>query len=447
MAVLPQVDFRIAPVDLQGAVKNFQESKAAAEAKGVAQQKAAGVLAQQGIENQLAQEKNNLEKRKVAATEEGVAIKGLAEDRNQAGADADAKVASEKRLYQDFAIVTDQLEGKTIEEQDAVMKKRIADKLAANPNADVTHSRAYMDLNIEGRTEYNKKVRAVGVSMGAIEPDVLVQKTMLMDGVPTLVSINQRTREVLVDGQAMPSASLVNIDQSGGDVYAKSMNKTFAARDDKWVNIERGPAIMNIRNYDDAIVDLNAMIKEGGFDTTRLGELLNDILPDQFLTSKLRALKQRIEQSVFSSLRATMGAAFTEKEGTRVLKASFDVGLPLEENIRKIQLLNDLAKNNLKNRDAQSAYFKKYDTIVGYEYEMSEADAILIQELGINVPGYSPEYVATPAATDAPATPAATDATATPAAPAAPAATEATGSYTKTDEDELAALYAERGAQ
>lgn len=60
-------------------------------------------------------------------------------------------------------------------------------------------------------------------------------------------------------------------------------------------------------------------------------------LPDFFRSEKGIQLEQKVNKVVLASLRQTLGAQFTEAEGTRVLKLTFDPTLSPEVNLEKLR--------------------------------------------------------------------------------------------------------------
>lgn len=74
------------------------------------------------------------------------------------------------------------------------------------------------------------------------------------------------------------------------------------------------------------------------------------------------AAQQAIEQAVQSSLKSTLGAQFTEREGQNILKRTFDPSLPPEENARRLSILND---NLTRVQEAKRNAFKHYEQYGG----------------------------------------------------------------------------------
>ena len=67
--------------------------------------------------------------------------------------------------------------------------------------------------------------------------------------------------------------------------------------------------------------------------------------------AETKAAEQRIQGIVGSTLRATLGAAFTQEEGERIFAQSFDPMLPEEENVKKLKQLVDTLQDSITNAE------------------------------------------------------------------------------------------------
>lgn len=79
------------------------------------------------------------------------------------------------------------------------------------------------------------------------------------------------------------------------------------------------------------------------------------------------AIQQQIENAVMGSLRATLGAQFTENEGKRILNLSYDPSLPASVNVAKLKALLQEQTLKAREKDAASQYFQSSKgTLRGY---------------------------------------------------------------------------------
>lgn len=77
--------------------------------------------------------------------------------------------------------------------------------------------------------------------------------------------------------------------------------------------------------------------------------------------------QQQIEKAVQSSLKSTLGAQFTEKEGANILARTFDPKLPQEENLRRLDVLVSGLQAVDEAKRGAYAYYEKNGTLRGYE--------------------------------------------------------------------------------
>ena len=91
--------------------------------------------------------------------------------------------------------------------------------------------------------------------------------------------------------------------------------------------------------------------------------------------------RQKIQSVIFKQLRLTMGAQFTEQEGQRVIKATFDSAQKPEVLAERLIRLQDVMGRQLKNMEAAEKYFNDHNgTLAGFTGNVGlSADDILTQ--------------------------------------------------------------------
>lgn len=123
----------------------------------------------------------------------------------------------------------------------------------------------------------------------------------------------------------------------------------------------------------------------GGFDSAKL-ELgkLNDVINDlesgkvvtgplrsltpEFLTSDDRlAARADVTSSVITSLREILGAQFTEKEGERVIKTTWNEEDSPENNARRLRRLVQDLSSQANQKQRKSRFFEQYGSLQGYQ--------------------------------------------------------------------------------
>ena len=77
--------------------------------------------------------------------------------------------------------------------------------------------------------------------------------------------------------------------------------------------------------------------------------------------------KDRVQGVIFQTLRETLGAQFTEKEGQRLVEASYNVKLSPEQNAARLRDYTNGLKRAAEARESQMRYLKENKTLSGYE--------------------------------------------------------------------------------
>ncbi|MBT5122697.1 MAG: hypothetical protein HOM38_08235 [Euryarchaeota archaeon] len=84
-----------------------------------------------------------------------------------------------------------------------------------------------------------------------------------------------------------------------------------------------------------------------------------------------------ISELTYQSLRETLGAQFTQREAERLVNTSFNISLPEEQNVNRLQRLKAKLESIKQNRNNQIAFFMEKGTLQGYEKEDVTFDNIL----------------------------------------------------------------------
>ena len=200
--------------------------------------------------------------------------------------------------------------------------------------------------DLRKETDKNKKdiiqrkiddVVALG-SVGKYDPELRANVTSAIESAKT------GTETVLTPGQ-------------------KTEDSAFATRYVKWEGGERQQAEQNLKNLNDKLDILASGDKNvsGPF----LGQIPEGIRA--FTNPDSLAFIGDIRDVVFQSLRATLGAQFTEKEGERLVAAAFDARLSEEENYKRLKRLVEKIQDTKNSMEAMSAHWKKNGTLQGYE--------------------------------------------------------------------------------
>lgn len=97
---------------------------------------------------------------------------------------------------------------------------------------------------------------------------------------------------------------------------------------------------------------------------------LRGLFPDairSFTNPEAVAIKERIRGSVQNTLRATLGSAFTEKEGERIFNNAYNDRLPVEENLRRVEAVLTELQAQTDAKENMGQYFEETGTLTGYD--------------------------------------------------------------------------------
>ena len=81
-----------------------------------------------------------------------------------------------------------------------------------------------------------------------------------------------------------------------------------------------------------------------------------------------RETENRVRKAINSMLRATLGAQFTQEEGERVFRQTFDPAASPEENIKNMRTELDKINNRAIDLTNQGKFFEKNKTLQGFDY-------------------------------------------------------------------------------
>ena len=145
----------------------------------------------------------------------------------------------------------------------------------------------------------------------------------------------------------------------------QSRDKTAGTALAKWDDSGRATVTSNITSLDSIVKGLeDGQIKTRGF---------IDALPfasdwaRAIVNPKAQDAKNRVEGVIFQTLKETLGAQFTEKEGKRLVEASYNPMLSPEANAARLRDYSNGLKRAAAARESQMAYLKENKTLQGYD--------------------------------------------------------------------------------
>lgn len=142
----------------------------------------------------------------------------------------------------------------------------------------------------------------------------------------------------------------------------KALDRSFAKEYDDWTSRGRAAVQKNLGLLEKTVQTLQQR-QDDRFGTS--GRVTGR-LPDLLRSEESIRLREDVHRAVQSSLRATLGAQFTEKEGERIMSQAYNEKLSPAENIQKIQAAIEELRANAANADAKARYFEQQGTLTGY---------------------------------------------------------------------------------
>lgn len=96
---------------------------------------------------------------------------------------------------------------------------------------------------------------------------------------------------------------------------------------------------------------------------------LTGIFPDRMTSNDVLSARADVSSTIMKSLKALLGAQFTEKEGERVIKATWNEADSTQNNIDRLQrLVTDLESQAIA-KDAKSKYYEEMGTLQDFRMQ------------------------------------------------------------------------------
>lgn len=144
----------------------------------------------------------------------------------------------------------------------------------------------------------------------------------------------------------------------------KKTDEAFAREYSKYVSEgEEAQIYDTIGKLDLLITDAEKNLS-GGLDEQLMG-MMPDKLRD-IIDANDKSIEDRLKSEAQKSLRQTLGAQFTEKEGKMILDRAYNPAQPKEENIRRMKELAKSIRARADSKKAAMDYFAREGTISGF---------------------------------------------------------------------------------
>ena len=146
----------------------------------------------------------------------------------------------------------------------------------------------------------------------------------------------------------------------------KVVDREFAKEYNTWTSGAGQGArseIIKLRGVADAL--RSGKVETGG---------LTGIMPDRMTSKEILKVRADVESTVMNSLKAILGNAFTEKEGQRIIKATWNESDTTENNLSRIERLVSGLENQANAKDDKSMYFADNGTLNGWKPSQNKSN-------------------------------------------------------------------------
>ena len=91
-------------------------------------------------------------------------------------------------------------------------------------------------------------------------------------------------------------------------------------------------------------------------------------------------VKNRVQGIAQTQIRQVAGAQYTEKEGTDYMNRAWNPALPIEENMRRVELMSQQMREASQEKERMLKYAEKNGTLKGYQPQMDISSAGLLAD-------------------------------------------------------------------
>lgn len=141
----------------------------------------------------------------------------------------------------------------------------------------------------------------------------------------------------------------------------KVLDREFAKDFNKWTSGGQKTANIEIDKLTKVANDLKSRKVTTGRAT--------GLLPDSFTDRELLKARSDIQSSIMASLREILGAQFTEKEGERVIKNTWNEQDSTKNNLDRVNRLINTLKSQAEDKTKKAEFFEKNNTLKDYRAE------------------------------------------------------------------------------
>ena len=142
----------------------------------------------------------------------------------------------------------------------------------------------------------------------------------------------------------------------------KTMDREFAKDYNDWNSTGKSALNKNM----DKLKRSRKLLADSKDDMWGTSGRFEGAMPDMLRSEQSKNIREDVHAAVQGALRATLGAQFTEKEGERIMKASYNENLSPEANLDRIDDAIRELESNAKTMDSRASYFRDNNSLKGW---------------------------------------------------------------------------------
>jgi len=151
------------------------------------------------------------------------------------------------------------------------------------------------------------------------------------------------------------------------NTFSKKKQEVFGKSAVEYFTKDRDQLVNNVNKIDNALTYLTDPKTKDS-----ISGPIRGLAPDavrSFTNPEAIVVKESIQSAIQETLRPTLGAQFTEKEGERIMNLAYNDRLPPEENARRAKQLKQMVENKVRFSDALYQYIEDNGSDKGFPYE------------------------------------------------------------------------------
>lgn len=194
---------------------------------------------------------------------------------------------------------------------------------------------------------------------------------------PEMTPEAQRQNKLFQQQKALLAMKLGAQKQEKPSIAENAVDKAFAK---EYTDFVPGGGYANAQRN---LGEVNKALEELQSGKAKTGGLLSS-LPEtarDYVDRAAKANQDKIRQAVMSTLKQTLGAQFTEREGQKIFDLAYNPRQSSQENVRRVSNLANQLSAAIEAKKKAAKYYEEKGTLKGYKGSTSiSPDSLLSQE-------------------------------------------------------------------